>query len=300
LSATGSIYAQNLIGVGFFGGPQVKIAKVDPVTGAPTTLVTTTATSLSAAQAAYDAAQRRVFFQDGGRLFTVNLATNNISLVSEANCCAYLLFDALHNQLLGVGFFGGLQIQVAKIDPVTGTATTLTTTTAATLSGAQAAYDPVQQRVFFQDSSQIFTVNLATNCSSHITEPNCCADLLFDAFRSQLLGVGFFGGSQVTVAQIDPVTGTPTALVTTPANTLSGAQAAYDTVQQIAFFQDGSRLFTVNLATNITSQTSEASCCPSLLFAAPSINVPALGSFALLAIFAVLMFVGALALSKVS
>jgi hypothetical protein len=299
LSPISSIFAQELVGVGFFGGSQVKIARIDPATGTPTTLVTTTATTLSGAQAAYDPAQQRVFFQDASQLFTINLVTNAVSQVPEAVCCPNLLFDSLNGQLLGVGFFGGSQVKIARIDPATGTPTTLVTTTATTLSGAQAAYNPAQQRVFFQDASQLFTVNLVTNAVSQVPEAVCCPNLLFDSLNGQLLGVGFFGGSQVKIARIDPATGTPTTLVTTTATTLSGAQTAYDPAQQRVFFQDASQLFTVNLVTNAVSQVPEAVCCASLLFVAPpSVGVPALGRFELLALLVSLMIVGVVTLVK--
>jgi hypothetical protein len=178
----GTLDAQQLLGIGFFGGSsQVNVGRVDSVTGATNVLVTTDATGISSAQAAIDVTGH-IFFQVPNQLYTINLNTNTSSKIAFSNCCSPLLYDPLANQLLGIGFFAGSsQVNIARIDPATGAASVLVTTDATGISSAQATIDVAGRRIFFEVPNELYSINLNTNTFSKIPFSGCCAPLLYEA-----------------------------------------------------------------------------------------------------------------------
>jgi hypothetical protein len=197
--------------------------------------------------------------------------------------------------LVGVGFLSGqTTVQVFSIDPVTGDTTPILSTTTVSLSGAPIAFDPVTRRLFFQDVTDLWTVDLAHGTSSHIPLAYCCPFLQFDTRANLLLGLGFLPGqATVQVFSIDPVTGGTIPILSTSTVALCGASIGFDPATRRLFFGDGTDIWTADLALGTASHNPLASSCPALVFSgAPVAAVPLLGPKGLAALALALAIAG--------
>ncbi len=149
------------------GTTGVDVVKIDPASGASTLVVSTGATSLVGGVIAFDPTARHLFFESSGSLYTVDLATNNVSHVSLSACCSLLQFDVAARTLYTVIFSGATAV-VMSIDPQTGTATPVVDTGATGIQGGAIAFDPILRRLFFiGELSNLYTVDLVRRTTSH-------------------------------------------------------------------------------------------------------------------------------------
>jgi hypothetical protein len=82
--------------------------------------------------------------------------------------------------LIGLTFLDGQNtLTVVSIDPTTGTTMPLLATTATGFVGGYVAFDPSSRRLFFEDSSSIYTADLAHGTVSHVPLDLCCLPLEF-------------------------------------------------------------------------------------------------------------------------
>jgi hypothetical protein len=188
---------------------------------------------------------------------------------------------ALGQGLVGVGFLPGQStVQVFSINPATGGTTPILSTGAVALAGGPIGFDPATRRLFFEDGTDLWTADLAHGTASHVPFAPCCPFLQFDSTTDSLLGLGFLPGQPtVQVFSINPVTGGTTPILSTSANALVGAPIGFDSATRRLFFEDGTDLWTADLAHGTTSHVPFGSCCPALVFE----GVPVLAVVPLLA-----------------
>ncbi len=177
-------------------------------------------------------------------------------------------------RLVDFGFLAGQPgFSLFSIDPSVGTQSPIvsTVTTSGMYGGGQ-ALDPVRQRFFFlkQDTSELVTVDLQTQQTTHVAVPACCGFLQYDIVSGRLLDFGFLPGQPgFSVFSISPTTGAYTPIVNTVTTSgMYGGGQALDSVGQRFFFikQDTSELVTVDLQTHQVSSVVQPTCCGFLSF----------------------------------
>jgi hypothetical protein len=162
----------NLYGIGLVpGSGNVGIYAMSPATGIPVLIVDSGVPSYDGCDTAFDPVGRRYFFiSGGGELFAINVTSGGITHATGS--MAELHFDSLTANLYGIRFVPGSgNVGIYTINPATGIPVLVADSGVQSgYNGSETAFDPVARRYFFvSGSGELFTVNVASGTSSHVT-----------------------------------------------------------------------------------------------------------------------------------
>lgn len=174
--ATGALYGIDA------SGPNVIIRSINLATGATQGVVTTSATSVSLTQPAFDPISRRLFFIDGiqAALYVVDLQNASSTHVALNNCCSALAYEPAVGTLFGLDS-SGPQTVLVSVNPVTGNKSAVLSTGAQGVTLVPIGLDLATHRLFFETGIQqaLFTVNLSPPSASSVSVSPCCGPLFF-------------------------------------------------------------------------------------------------------------------------
>jgi hypothetical protein len=301
LLAASGVFAQS--GGVILQQPGTPVGLVPVSSGMLQTVAVTNGGGVCLCQPAYDPVSHRVFFyaqpSSVPTIFSANVQTGAVTSVAiiPPLFVSPLVWDPVTGRLLSTSGFGPGPLQVVSIDPNTGAAQALFTTTI-TFADTMLALDAAGRRLFVVSNNsigtqQLHTINLTNGgvMTVSIASATTTYDAMhYDPFTAKLIVLAA-GGFGTRILSIDPVTGAVQILVTAPSNIGTVPLGmAFEPFSRIAIVFDGTTNQLVFIDVNTASITTSAplpgtagQTQPYGIFAVPSgTEIPMLGPLALI------------------